>query len=57
MLDNMLWDGRVADAPLNDPTTAALNALNLKISRDPRVDACLMTVGDGLMLARVRSRT
>jgi predicted O-methyltransferase YrrM len=52
VLDNMLWDGAVADPSVQDPTTNALRALNLKISADSRVSSCLMTVGDGLMLAR-----
>ena len=52
VLDNMLWDGTVADDSVVDATTSALRALNLKVSQDARVNACLMTVGDGLMLAR-----
>ena len=52
VLDNMLWDGAVADLNVQDETTKALRALNEKISRDSRVDSCLLTVGDGLMLAR-----
>ena len=53
-LDNMLWGGRVADASGHDADTAAIHALNLKIRDDSRVDAALLTVGDGLMLARKR---
>lgn len=52
VLDNMLWDGAVADPRENDPTTQALRSLNEKISRDTRVESCLLTVGDGLMMAR-----
>ena len=52
VLDNMLWDGAVADSSIQDPTTKALRSLNEKISRDSRVNSCLLTVGDGLMLAR-----
>jgi predicted O-methyltransferase YrrM len=52
VLDNMLWDGAVADFNVQDKTTVTLRKLNEKISQDPRVNACLMTVGDGLMLAR-----
>lgn len=51
VLDNMLWDGAVADFNVQDKTTLALRNLNEKISRDSRVNSCLMTVGDGLMLA------
>lgn len=50
VLDNMLWDGAVADESAQDETTKALRNLNLKISRDSRVQCSLLTVGDGLML-------
>ncbi len=50
VLDNMLWSGAVADTAVQDETTQAIRALNEKISRDSRVNSCLLTVGDGLML-------
>jgi predicted O-methyltransferase YrrM len=53
-LDNMLWSGAVADRRKSDATTKALRALNAKIADDPRVEACLLTIGDGVMLARKR---
>jgi predicted O-methyltransferase YrrM len=53
-IDNVLWSGRVADPKVTDPDTAALRALNLKIRDDARVDVCVLTVGDGLTLARKR---
>ena len=53
-LDNMLWSGKVADPAATDESTRALRALNAKIAVDPRVDACLLTIGDGVMLARKR---
>ncbi|HYQ99746.1 MAG TPA: class I SAM-dependent methyltransferase [Casimicrobiaceae bacterium] len=53
-LDNMLWSGRVADPAASDESTSALRALNAKIAADSRVDACLLTIGDGVMLARKR---
>jgi predicted O-methyltransferase YrrM len=52
--DNMLWSGAVADPGVTDPDTSALRALNAKIHGDARVDMALATVGDGVMLARVR---
>jgi len=52
--DNMLWTGAVADPSITDPDTSALRALNAKIQADERVDMALATVGDGVMLARVR---
>lgn len=53
-LDNMLWSGRVADANESDADTAAIRALNAKIHADERVDASLLTIGDGVMLVRKR---
>ena len=50
-LDNMLWHGSVADANDHEATTEILRALNLKIRDDPRVESCLLTVGDGVMVA------
>ena len=50
-LDNVLWSGNVADPNVHDADTDALRALNAKIRDDRRVDACLLTVGDGVMLA------
>jgi predicted O-methyltransferase YrrM len=52
--DNVLWSGKVADPKAHDADTDALRALNAKIRDDARVDSCLLTVGDGVMLARKR---
>lgn len=54
VIDNVLWSGKVADPSTDDPSTAALRALNRKIGQDPRVAACMIPVGDGLTLARKR---
>lgn len=51
-IDNALWSGAVADPEKNDPETAALRALNLKVRDDPRVQACLLTINDGMLLAQ-----
>lgn len=51
-LDNMLWGGAVADPAQSDPDTVALRALNAKVHADTRVDAALLTVGDGVLLVR-----
>ncbi len=53
-IDNVLWSGAVADAEKRDEITQAIRALNLKISRDQRVDACLLSVADGVTLVRKR---
>jgi O-methyltransferase len=54
VLDNMLWSGAVADPAVQDADTRALRALNDKVRDDARVEACLLTVGDGVLLARRR---
>jgi predicted O-methyltransferase YrrM len=53
-LDNMLWSGKVADKNAHDADTDAIRALNAKIHADQRVDASLITLGDGVMLVRKR---
>ncbi len=53
-LDNMLWSGRVLDESDQSEDTCALRALNAKIHEDDRVDIALVTVADGIMLARKR---
>ena len=51
-IDNMLWDGAVAEPSNNTAATVAIRALNEKLRDDPRVDFCLIPVGDGIALAR-----
>lgn len=53
-LDNMLWNGWVADPSVTDATTVALRTLNAKIQSDERVDMAMAALGDGVMLARKR---
>ena len=53
-IDNTLWSGWVVDPAHDDADTAALRRLNRKIHDDQRVDACLLSIGDGLTLARKR---
>jgi caffeoyl-CoA O-methyltransferase len=50
--DNVLWSGRVADASDEGRETRALRAFNERVVLDPRVECTLLTVRDGLMLAR-----
>lgn len=54
VVDNVLWDGKVADAAVRDPDTTAIRALNESLLRDERIDLSLLPVGDGLTLARKR---
>jgi O-methyltransferase len=53
-LDNTLWEGKVADPAATDVDTEAIRAINAKLALDERVTLSLITVGDGLTLARKR---
>ena len=55
LADNVLWSGKVVEATqANDRVTQAVMAFNQKIHDDPRVDNVLLTVRDGIMMARKR---
>jgi predicted O-methyltransferase YrrM len=51
-LDNVLRGGDVADEKINDQGTKLMRTLNLKIRDDPRVSVVMLTLGDGLTVAR-----
>jgi caffeoyl-CoA O-methyltransferase len=51
-VDNVLWSGKVLEP--RDDETRAIHELNEKVRRDPRVDHVLLTVRDGILLARKR---
>jgi predicted O-methyltransferase YrrM len=51
-VDNVLWSGKVADPQIGDADTRVLREFNAKVRDDPRAEACLLTVGDGVMLIR-----
>jgi len=51
-IDNVLWDGKVADGENDDPDTMAIRTLNHKIHADPRVEISMVPIADGLTLAR-----
>jgi len=53
-IDNVLWSGAVFDDKKQDADTVALRAINLKIRDDARVESVLLTIGDGLTIARKR---
>jgi caffeoyl-CoA O-methyltransferase len=53
-VDNVLWDGRVADPENAEESTQAIRAFNARVRDDDRVDLSLVPIGDGLTLARVR---
>lgn len=51
VFDNMLRRGTVTDAS-NDPFVLAVQEMNQKLANDPRVEAVLLEVGDGLQFCR-----
>lgn len=51
LIDNVLWDGRVADAQATEASTVALRAFNEHLRGDPRVTLSMLPVADGLTLA------
>jgi len=51
-IDNVLWDGLVADQSIDDHDTRAIRSLNEKIHHDQRVEISLVPIADGLTLAR-----
>jgi predicted O-methyltransferase YrrM len=50
-VDNMFLGGRVWDEAVDDPGARAVRALTEGVQSDPRVDASLLPIGDGLLLA------
>jgi len=54
VVDNVLWSGRVAQAPADDDadSTIALRAFNDHVCADERVVNVVLTVRDGIMLVR-----
>lgn len=55
-VDNVLWQGRVADPGATDETTEAVRAFNRALHGDERVDLSMVPIGDGLTLARRRDQ-
>lgn len=54
VIDNSLWDGKVADPTVQDEDTRAIRVLNEALHGDERFDVCLLPVADGLTLLRKR---
>lgn len=51
-VDNVLWEGRVADPGARDEATAAIRAFNTQVAADTRVEIAILPIADGLTLAR-----
>jgi predicted O-methyltransferase YrrM len=54
LFDNTLWSGRVLETNSQCTDTCAIQALNLALRDDPRIDLSLLPLGDGLSLCRKR---
>ncbi len=52
LLDNALQNGAVVDPSAHEADTDAIRAINQKVRDDPRVESVLLTVGDGVLMAR-----
>jgi caffeoyl-CoA O-methyltransferase len=54
VVDNVLWHGRVTDPSDTTVDTQAIRAFNAGLKNDDRVSLSLLSVADGLTLARKR---
>jgi len=54
LIDNALWEGRVADPSVTDPATEGIRASHESLRQDPSFDTTILPVGDGLLVARRR---
>ena len=52
IIDNMLWNGDVADIKINDSQTSTIRDLNSKIQNDLRIEFSLLPLSDGLSFIR-----
>ncbi|MBD2578219.1 class I SAM-dependent methyltransferase [Oscillatoria sp. FACHB-1406] len=53
-IDNVLWNGSVADLEVQDNQTRSIRALNEKLHGDERITLSLVPIADGLTLALKR---
>ena len=51
-IDNVLWEGAVANKEDKHASTVAIREVNDKVYADKRVSMCMLPIGDGLTLAR-----
>jgi caffeoyl-CoA O-methyltransferase len=54
LLDNVLWSGNVVDEADQEENTVAIRAVNDHVAADPRVEAVMLPIADGLTIARKR---
>ena len=54
LADNTLWSGAVVEKENDDKQTNAIRKFNDAVSKDPRVEATLINIADGIMMLRKR---
>jgi predicted O-methyltransferase YrrM len=54
-IDNVFWEGKVADPGVQDEETLAIRELNQKLHDDKRITLSMVPIADGLTLAFKRS--
>ena len=52
LIDNLIWSGKVADPSITDRDTETLRTMAQILRADPRIDFSLITLADGIGLAR-----
>ena len=55
LFDNVLWGGNVVEETDTRDATEAIRALNDRLRDDPRVESVMLSISDGLTIARKRS--
>jgi len=57
LADNTLWDGKVLEEPMpQDAQTVEIAAFNEKVAKDPRVEAVILPLRDGLTIIRKKAK-
>ena len=54
LLDNVLWSGNVVDPSDESENTVAIRTINDLVASDPRVEAVMLPIADGLTIVRKR---
>ncbi|MEM9991031.1 MAG: class I SAM-dependent methyltransferase [Bacteroidota bacterium] len=52
LIDNVLWDGKVAQKGTNDHDTRTIHGFNEKVQADERVENLMLPIRDGVLLVR-----
>lgn len=54
LVDNVFWNGRVADPENNEENTKFIREVNSTLYQDERIELAIIPIGDGLTVARKR---